>query len=186
MMHPLDATANAAGPRRQLETASWFAVVRAYLECNRRYAQMLQHFDLTVTQYEVLITVQRLGDGAAPKAIAEQLLVTRANMSGVVKRLRERALLRTTASAADGRSYLCSLTPDGRALLGRAQAAAARFIRAQLAPFADAELAAVEKLMHRMRDHLAGLEPDQLALGAADEPQPAPRTGTITDTQEQP
>ena len=38
--------------RSKLETTSWLAVVRAYQECNRRYAQLLKGFDLTIPQFD--------------------------------------------------------------------------------------------------------------------------------------
>ena len=72
--------------RQQLEASSWFAVVRAYQECNRRYAQMLEHFDLTIPQFDVLTAIRRL-PAATPKQIADELVVTRGNISGLLQRL---------------------------------------------------------------------------------------------------
>ena len=71
--------------RATLETSSWFTVVKAYLECNRRYAEMMQHFDLTIAQYDVLAAIESLGEDALPKGIADRLVVTRANISGVIR-----------------------------------------------------------------------------------------------------
>jgi DNA-binding MarR family transcriptional regulator len=159
----IDKTATALTQREGLESSSWFAVVRAYLECTRRYTQMLQAFDLTVTQFDVLNTIAKLGDQAMPKAIAEAMVVTRGNVTGVLHRLRDRGLLTTREQPHDARSFVCELTPQGMRTLERARAAASRFITEQLAPFADAELRDTEQLMVRMRAHLQTLDPAAIA-----------------------
>ncbi len=159
--------ANNDTTRERLETTSWFAVVRAYLECNRRYTEMLTHFDLTITQFDVMTAIDSLGDEALPKAIAERLVVTRANITGVIKRLQERGLVDTVGHAEDGRSFVCVLTQDGKALVESAQAAAARFIRAQAAPFSTKDLKQVETLMRDMHTHLQTLDPEALAQPAS-------------------
>ncbi len=51
--------------RSKLQTRSWFAVVSAYQECHRRYARLLDAFGLTVTQFDVLLAVRRLGPRAS-------------------------------------------------------------------------------------------------------------------------
>ena len=148
--------------RNQLESASWLAVVRAYQACNRRYAQLLDAFGLTITQFDVLSAVRALGPEAVPGNIAEALVVTRGNVTGVLQRLQDRGLLMTRAHARDGRSFVCELTPEGRTLLLEARAAAAGFITEQLAPFDDRELESTRRQMERMREHLADLDPDAI------------------------
>ena len=79
--------------RRALEASSWLAVVRAYQECTRRYAQMLDHFDLTIPQFDVLTAIRRHEPAATPHLIAQDLLVTRGNITGVLQRLQEHDLV---------------------------------------------------------------------------------------------
>lgn len=153
----------AARRRQKLQASAWLAVVRAYQECNRRYAQMLQSFDLTVAQFDVMNTIHTLADHAVPKAIADQLLVTRGNITGVLRRLQDRGLVTTREHARDARSFVCDLTPDGERLFLDARAAAARFVAEQLAPFTDAELRDTERQMKRMRAHLQTIDPDAVA-----------------------
>ena len=146
--------------RRRLEASSWLAVVRAYQECNRRYTQLMKSFDLTIPQFDVLSAVRALGDGATPKAIAAELVVTRGNITGVLHRLEDSGLLATRLNERDGRSFICELTPAGRKLLERARRGAQLFIEAQLAPFDDATLRRTEDHMRRMRAHLESVDPD--------------------------
>ena len=154
--------------RKKLQASSWFSVVRAYQECNRRYGQLLKGFDLTIPQFDVMSAIHQLADRSTPKAIAAELVVTRGNITGVLHRLQERGLIRTRHNEQDGRSFVCELTPDGRELLRQARGAAALFVDAQLAPFDDAALRETEKQMKRMRSHLQTIDPDAIfeqALG---------------------
>jgi len=149
--------------RRKLQAASWLAVVRAYQECTRRYGQLLRGFDLTIPQFDVMNAIRQLADEATPRAIADELLVTRGNITGVLHRLQERSLITTRHNEQDGRSIVCSLTSDGQVLMDKARSAAAVFIETQLGPFDDATLRQTEDQMNRMRSHLQTIDPDAIA-----------------------
>ena len=149
--------------RPRLETTSWLAVVRAYNECTRRYARLLARFDLTIPQFDAMTAIRVLGDDATPHAIADRLLVTRGNVTGVLRRLKDSNLITTRHNERDGRSFVCRLTRAGKTRMGRARAAAALFIEAQLAPFDDDALANSERQMTRMYEHLTTIDPDSLA-----------------------
>jgi DNA-binding MarR family transcriptional regulator len=150
-------------PRIRWQALSWFAVVRTYQECNRRYAALLRHFGLTVTQFDVLNAILRLEGNATPHAIAEELVVTRGNITGVLQRLQEHDWIATRRHQADGRSFVCSLTASGLSRLQGARRAAALFIDRQLEPFSDGELQETRRQMDRMREHLLTIDPDLIA-----------------------
>ncbi|MEM9492655.1 MAG: MarR family transcriptional regulator, partial [Myxococcota bacterium] len=99
---------------------------------------------------------------ATPKAIAEELVVTRGNITGVLNRLHERELIDTRQHATDGRSFVCELTGQGQALLKRARAGAGAFIRQQLSMFDDDELQLTMHNMQRMEAHLREMNPDAI------------------------
>ena len=100
---------------------------------------------------------------ATPKNIADALVVTRGNVTGLLQRLKARGLMRTREHEADGRSFVCELTAAAIGLLAAADEAARTFISEQLAPFDEASLRDVGDMMRRMADHLATLEPDAIA-----------------------
>ncbi len=154
--------------RQRLEAESWLAVVQAYQACNRRYAQMLEHFGLTIPQFDLMSAVYRLRDEATPKAIADELLVTKGNVTGLVSRIEAQELLVRRPHSTDGRSFCCELTDEGLALYRRARRAAARFVSAQLAPFDESELETTRRQMRLMREHLETLDPDAIAGSDAD------------------
>lgn len=149
--------------RKRLQTTSWFAVVRAYNECTRRYARLLRHFGLTIPQFDAMSAIHQLAGDATPKAIAERLVVTRGNITGVLQRLKDRGLLATRHNDHDGRSFVCRLTAPGQTLLGQARSAAALFIDEQLSPFDDEALRDTERRMTRMHAHLQTIDPDAVA-----------------------
>lgn len=148
--------------RKRLATTSWFSVVRAYQTCTRRYSTLLAGLDLTIPQFDVLTAVDQLGDQASPKAIAQRLVVTRGNITGLLHRLQDKRLLTTRDNEADGRSFFCELTAEGEELLQRAQAAAALFIDEQLSPFDEATLERTERLMNHMQSHLETIDTDAI------------------------
>lgn len=157
-------------PRIKWQALSWFAVVRTYQECNRRYAALLKHYGLTVTQFDVLNAILRLGAEATPHAIAAELVVTRGNITGVLQRLQDHGWIETRRHVVDGRSFVCELTANGHRQVERARRAAALFIEQQLAPFTDDELRQTRELMDRMRQHLFTVDPAAIArLAKADE-----------------
>lgn len=145
--------------RQSIESAAWFAVIRAYEECDQLFAAMLAEMELTTSQFDVLIAVDRLGANALPKEVAKQLLVTRANVSGLLRRLEQRGLLGMQPHKTDGRSLVCRLTPTGKKALRRAKSASSRFLREQLSIFSDADLNGIQKKMQRMREHLSTMNP---------------------------
>ncbi|MEL7022903.1 MAG: MarR family transcriptional regulator [Pseudomonadota bacterium] len=156
--------------RSKLEQAAWLAVVQAYQVCTRQYTRMLSEFDLTVAQFDAMTRIEELGARQArvtPHEIAEAMLVTRGNLTGLLRRLQERTLVVTRPHPEDGRSVICTLTPHGRALLEKAKVASASFIQKQLAPFATAALEHTRSQMTEMAAHLETLDPQSIASVAA-------------------
>ncbi|MFK8054053.1 MAG: MarR family winged helix-turn-helix transcriptional regulator [Woeseiaceae bacterium] len=158
-----------ASDRQRIEQASWFAVVEAYEKCGRLYAAMLDELSLTVAQYDALIVVRSLADEATPRAIAERLLVTRGNVTGLLRRLQDNGLLSTEKHPTDARSFLCHLTDEALRRLKLADKAASEFIRQQLAPFDSNALSHLERDMKRMSQHLDSMQPTKIAADAKQE-----------------
>ena len=82
--------------------SAWFAVVRAYQLCTRQYERMLDVFGLTIPQFDVMSVIDQLDHRAMPKDIAEHLVVTRGNITAVLKRLESRSLVETRAHECAG------------------------------------------------------------------------------------
>lgn len=158
---------------------TWFAVVGAYQTCTRRYEQLLARLDLTPAQYDALTAIQDLAEDAQPMKIAEQLLVTRGNVTGLLNRLAVRGLIRLRPHPADGRARIARLTPSGQALVERARPFARAFIEAQMEPFSRADLAMTRRLMERMQRHLEKLDPDTISPPGQAATGPVPRQARL-------
>ncbi|MCH2159945.1 MAG: MarR family transcriptional regulator [Oleiphilaceae bacterium] len=133
---------------------AWKHLVEAYQTCHQKYARMMSHFDLTVSQFDVLTGIESLGDKATPKEVAKRLLVTKGNITSVTRRLFERGLIHQKSHALDKRSIILELTDSGKSLLTNAKLAAKQFVAQQLAPFSQSDVDLVDNLMQQMRSHL--------------------------------
>ena len=132
----------------------WRTVVDAYSTVNQNYGRLLAPFELTTSQFDVLLGIESLGDEASPKAIAEGLLVTMGNITSVTRRLIDRGLVEQVANVKDKRSVYLRLTKSGLQLLKQAKGASKQFVQLQLGPFTQEEVENVGVMMQRMRQHL--------------------------------
>lgn len=147
------------------QTAAWRAVVAAYQTCNQRHMRLMSHFDLTPSQFDVLLAIESLDEQAHPKELASGLLVSKSNITSVTRRLLTRDLIQQHSNPNDGRSIRFVLTKKGSSILKRAKIATKQFIELQLEPFDSQDVALVGKLMHRMRSHLESDEFDLSLTG---------------------
>jgi DNA-binding MarR family transcriptional regulator len=85
----------------------------------RRFDDALRPLQLTNGQFSLLMSLNR-PQPPSIGSVATLLAMDRTTLTAAVKPLRRRRLVNLTADPADGRSRLVSLTPAGRAVLGRA------------------------------------------------------------------
>lgn len=147
---------------------SWRAVVEAYQVCAQRYSAAMGRVELTSSQFEVLLLIRCLGAEATPKTIADQLLVTKGNITGVTSRLLSQDLVTRQSHETDGRSQVFRLTDYGNEKLKSASQIASEFVHQQLEPFTDEEVEMVGRLMRRMKTHLLSLDADSIVKAALD------------------
>jgi DNA-binding MarR family transcriptional regulator len=106
-------------------------------------------FDLTPVQYAMLKAVEA-EPGADQITLAGLAAIDRSNAARLSAVLEERGLLRRAADPNDRRARRLSLTPEGQALLRRAEAAVQRVQKALLAPLKPEErrsfVAALQKI----------------------------------------
>jgi DNA-binding MarR family transcriptional regulator len=144
----------------------WIAVVQAHQACQRQYARLLADFDLTIAQFDLLCVVHDAGGEGTPALVAERLMVTRGNVSPLLRRVVERGWVQERPHPTDRRSLRLSLTATGARLLKRARVASACFIDEQLSPFSDADVARTDAQMRTMRAHLEAMDVDAVLAQA--------------------
>jgi DNA-binding MarR family transcriptional regulator len=94
---------------------AWLHLMRVFSRVQRREAAHLGKYNLTLAQFDVLSRLS-VSEGITQQALADQLLVTKGNVCGLIDRLSEQGLVERQADPEDRRANLLFLTPAGRAL----------------------------------------------------------------------
>ncbi len=102
--------------------------------------QIFKQFDLSNAQYEVL---QLLADRSGPMNLSDLsrlLVVSNANVTGLIDRMEAQGLVKRKTKAADGRVRLIEITAAGRTKFKQAHAAQADGINEYLQTFSDDDI----------------------------------------------
>lgn len=95
----------------------WIVLARAYLTFSRAVGTRVTSYGLTLPQFGILEALHHLGPLSLGE-LADKLLVTGGNVTYVMDRLEEQALVRRRRSEADRRVVKAHLTEEGRELIG--------------------------------------------------------------------
>ena len=140
-----------AGPTPEAGPALVMALLRTAALIDRACAAELGEYDLTEGRLSVLLVVAS-DPGATPAAIADQLGISRAAVTGLVDGLERQALIERQTVPGDRRSTAIALTPAGQDALDRIGPAYGSWLR-QLAdgvsPAAAGETAATLAVIQR-------------------------------------
>jgi len=137
----------------QLEDQLCFALYNASRALTRAYAPLLAPLGVTYPQYLVLLVLWER-DGLPVKELGERLTLDSGTLTPLFKRLEQQGLVERRRGEDDERLVRIHLTPDGRALRGKA-----RKIPMELACSAGYEVGnerSVRDLV-RLRDELTAL-----------------------------
>jgi DNA-binding MarR family transcriptional regulator len=89
------------------------------------------------------------------KKMSDAMLVTPANVTGIVDRLEEKRLARRTAGNADRRATILEVTPGGEALYGRVAKKKADMVQKALATFTEDERMTLHSLLERFQREMS-------------------------------
>lgn len=99
-------------------------VCTALRQATRRVSQVydaaLAPAGISVNQFAILVRLGRIGPCAIP-ALADRLVMDRSTLGHLLRPLAERGFVSLAASERDRRRRTLDLTPDGRALIARAE-----------------------------------------------------------------
>src|SRR5215210_4233725 len=104
---------NGAGRRaghRQASVLAWMRLARVYDKVQRRTQQHLRQFGLTPSQFDVLAQVGS-AEGLCQQELAERLLVTKGNVTGLIDRMEQARLMVRRPDPKDRRIHRLELTP---------------------------------------------------------------------------
>ena len=114
--------------------------------------RFLKPHDLTVAQFNLLVVLSTVPDGLAQARIGEKLVVSRANVTGLVRRLMASGLCRIQEDPSDARVNRVVITPAGRKRLDRIQEGYFREIDRLTRTLTSAEMRSVSETMDRLGD----------------------------------
>lgn len=89
---------------------------RVFKNIHKGTNELLRSYDLTISQFAVLEALLNKGPLTVSEII-ESILTTSGNMTVVIKNLEKKNLVKRNVNKKDKRSYLVSLTEEGRELI---------------------------------------------------------------------
>ena len=102
-------------PLYPLGFGAWIKIGVVYQKTHRQLAAQLRPLDLTVAQFDALANLY-MSDGISQQELAERLLVTKGNVTGLVNRLAEHGWAERQSDPDDRRTNRIVLTAAGRAV----------------------------------------------------------------------
>lgn len=108
-----------------LENQVGFVLRLAQVSVFKHLIAALEPFDLRLTDYSALLVIAANPE-LKQQSLGEALWIQRPNLVSIMDGLERRGLVKRGSAPGDRRSYALTLTPEGSALLAKANAAQAR------------------------------------------------------------
>jgi DNA-binding MarR family transcriptional regulator len=145
------------------QQASWRGfVVGVTLLLDRLDADLQREFDLSLTEYEILVRLSERPEQSMRMAqLADSLAHSRSRVTHTVSRMQKAGLVVRSSSPEDGRGIVCTLTERGHALLVEAAPVHVDGVRDYLVDLAAPEdFAALGRVMNSVSDNLIECHPE--------------------------
>ena len=149
-------------PFRSLSQEGVLGLFRTAEMLRHRFSRALEPEDVTLQQYNVLRILRGAGPEGLPTLEIRQRMVERTpGVTGLVDRLAAKELVERERCAHDRRVVYCRITPAGRALLSRLDAAIDEADDGALGALSENELRSLIVALDRVRASLRpGAGPD--------------------------
>ncbi len=128
---------------------AWIKIGVVYQRTSARLAALLRPLSLTVAQFDALANLY-VDDGISQQRLAQRLLVTKGNVSGLTDRLAAGKLVERRADPDDGRSNLIFLTRSGRRLARKALEVQRGLVDEMMTPLSQQERQTLRNLLARL------------------------------------
>lgn len=137
--------------RRRLggpEEAAFLDLVRTADMLSRGLVKVLRSEDVSPTQYNVLRILRGTPDGLACGEIASRMITRDPDVTRLLDRLERRELISRCREAADRRSVMARITPEGLRVLARLEEPVQAAHRRQLGHLGRKRLRELTELLH--------------------------------------
>ena len=104
-------------PEKAHHRRAWLGLLRCFSSIDRVLMRRFsEKFNSSLPRYDVLTALALSPNGMTMGELASSLMVTKGNITGVVKRLKQDGLVRKITSRSDRRIQSVTLSAEGRAL----------------------------------------------------------------------
>ncbi|WP_119632752.1 MarR family winged helix-turn-helix transcriptional regulator [Methylocaldum marinum] len=149
---------NAANPGSPTDEAAKEAFIPAMRELVRAYqafaaysAEHVRKMGLTPPQFDVISTLGNT-TGMPLHKLAEKTLITKGTLTGIVDRLEQKGLLQRVVPAANRRSFIAVLTPEGERVFEEVFPAHMAYLKKRFGQLSERELEQTEMVLARLRE----------------------------------
>jgi DNA-binding MarR family transcriptional regulator len=126
--------------------------------------QLREDGGLSYIQFQILAVLGETAEGRRRMTdVADRLVHSRSGLTYQVAQLSEAGLVAKAPSPDDERSVVLSLTPAGRALLGRVMAGHVQVVQQLLSPLSDQDVAVLGDVLGRVARHMRTIPPRSAA-----------------------
>lgn len=145
-------------PFRSPSQEAAVALLRTADMVRRHYGRVLEPYDLTLQQYNVLRILRGAGEDGLPTLTIGDRMVERApGVTRIVDRLVEKGWVERRRGREDRRKVLCSVTPGGSELLAELDDVIDEADEGVMAGLDEAGTQRLVELLDRVRRRLRGL-----------------------------
>lgn len=131
---------------------AWLELVRCFTSVERVLMRhFAQEFNSSLPRYDVLTALALTDDELTMGELAAMLMVTKGNITGVVRRLKEDELVRKTTSKIDRRIQVVSISAKGRRLWSKMHDDYDRIISNVMRARSTKEIQQLTKELEKMR-----------------------------------
>jgi DNA-binding MarR family transcriptional regulator len=126
------------------------SVVATYKAMRRSTLELVAEEGLTEPQYQALKVMAKNG-AVVMRKISDDMLVTPANVTGIVDRLEQKGLIKRTARLGDRRATVIELTPGGLAVQKRVASRYREFVQRAVGALTADEQRSLRNLLEKLQ-----------------------------------
>ncbi len=160
----------------------WLRFLRLDQRLRLMMGRALREVGLSIPQFDVLSALSQRA-GITQGELAQKLLVTKGNVSGLIDRLVEAGLVERRRASKDRRVHALFLTRQGEARAASGFAVQKAFLQRSLGRLAARDLALLHRLLGQWRDAVHAAEGGGASAAKARKPSrrvaPVPGAGTV-------
>jgi DNA-binding MarR family transcriptional regulator len=138
----------------EIDQDAYNAIIATSKVIRRVALRLFVEQGITEPQFQALMLLVENGSMLMRK-MSDEMLVTPANVTGIMDRLEEKSLVRRTAGKGDRRATIIEITPEGKALYERVAIKKAEMLQKALATFSKDELMTLNNLLEKFQGKMS-------------------------------